>query len=179
MMAHILPARATLFSWLLILLGMALTACSSNRCQTLCERYYELSQRCDLFGASSGQQPDACLKDASDPQVIQQRSEYAIRLCRQDFREVTCGELKQCCLGDCFTQLISEYDQTQGTQEQSYEQQREVCLKFRQLAETGEAPWCTIAQQSCLQSWCTDAQQRCPTEASEEPVCALESPTPL
>lgn len=178
MMAQLLPVRMIILRALGVLVALTLSACSSNRCQTLCERYYELSQRCDLFGASSGQAPDSCLKDANDPQVVQQRSEYAIRLCRQDFREVTCGELKQCCLGDCFAQLISEYDQAQGTQEQSYEQQREVCLKFRQLAETGEAPWCTVSQQGCLQSWCTEAQSRCPAEASAEPSCSLDSPVP-
>lgn len=147
-------------------------ACSSNRCQTLCDAYYQMASRCDLFGVRSGQQPETCLRNDSDPQVIQQRNDYATQQCRLDFREVSCKELKDCCRAECFSALVTEYDAISGTQEQNYEQQREVCHKFQQLAETGSAPWCTSISQSCVESWCSTARTDCPDEALNEPLCA-------
>lgn len=174
--AQRMPSHRAWGVFCLILVSILGTSCSSNKCQTLCDVYYEMSLRCDLFGARSGQQPETCLREDSDPQVLQQRADYALRQCRQDFREVSCGELKRCCTAGCFQSLVTEFDAITTTREQDYEMQREICLKFQQLAETGEAAWCTASQTSCISEWCTTAQSDCPDLAAAEPSCSSPSP---
>jgi len=128
------------------------TGCSSNRCQDLCESYYQMQLRCDLFGRHSSEVPSACADRTEDPQSLQQSAEYSIRQCRQDFRNTSSSEQQSCCKASCFSSLLEDYNAIGGDSEIETEQQRDLCRKYRQLVSDGSAPWCTALQQDCLES---------------------------
>lgn len=148
------------------LLGLLLllTFGCSNRCQNLCESWYQLELKCEQLGLSSGMQPASCLRGDTDPQLGQQRSDFSNRQCRQDFREATCGQLQQCCSVLCVDALREEWASITGTEERDFERKRDICQRFQQLGEKGSTIWCDRMRSSCMQ------------EAADG--CATSSPSP-
>ena len=142
----------SLLSGLLLCLSLLLTVGCSNRCQNLCESWYQLELKCEQLGLSSGMQPASCLRGEADPQLGQQRSDFSNRQCRQDFREATCTELKQCCSVVCVDGLREEWASVVGTEEKDYDRKRDICQRFRQLGKSGSALWCDRLQSSCQQA---------------------------
>lgn len=134
------------------LLLFLLSGCSSNTCQQLCDAYYQMQLRCDLFAGEDAYHPARCAEGANDPLKLREQADYNIRRCRQDFQLPSCEEEKSCCKSLCFKDLLQDFDAVVGTNEADYETQRDLCRKYRELVKDGEAPWCNALQTDCLES---------------------------
>ncbi len=131
-----------------VALGL-LAGCQGNRCQRLCEAFYQMDLRCALFAAHDQYHPLRCEAGVSDPQQLRQQADYAIRRCEQDFINPSCEEQAMCCKVVCYESLLDDYDAVVDTREQDYERMRDLCRKYRQLVADGDAPWCQGLRASC------------------------------
>ncbi len=133
-----------------VLGAVILTAgCKANRCQRLCDAFYQMDLRCALFAAHDQYHPLRCEPGTSDPQQLRQQADYAIRRCEQDFLNPSCQEQLSCCKETCFRALLDDYDAVVDTREQDYERLRDLCKKYRQLVVDGDAPWCVSQREGC------------------------------
>ncbi len=137
--------------WVFFAVGVTalLGACTSNRCQRLCDAFYQMELRCALFANHDQYHPLRCEAGANDPQQLRQQADYDIRRCEQDFLNPSCEEQEACCKAVCFEALLEDFDAVVDTRERDYEQKRDLCRKYRELVAEGDAPWCLSLRADC------------------------------
>jgi len=125
-----------------------MVGCSSNPCQNLCDVYYRMQSRCQIFGQDPAIVPVRC-DQGHDSQTVLQSAQYNILQCRQDFQDPSEAELSACCQQICYESLVDAYDAVNGVRESDYEKRRDLCAQYRQLVSDGQAPWCATLKAGC------------------------------